>query len=62
MYVYLYFKGCDNICCDNGDCGCTENNCQYGMDTVFLSIVEKIKKTGNLGNDCKGLSAQVNFF
>merc|ERR1712029_565818 len=57
-------EGCDNICCDNGDCGCTQNNCDYGMDAVFLSIVEKIKKrkceAGNLEdcNDCKGLSAQ----
>ena len=59
-------NGCQNVCCSNGDCGCTENNCQYGEDAVFLSIVEKIKKTkckaGQLGDcGCKGLSAQVKF-
>ena len=53
------------VCCDNGDCGCSEDNCQDDQDRVFLAILEKIKKAeceaegrADCGNDCRGLSAQ----
>jgi len=53
------------VCCDDKSCGCSEENCQYGQDRVFLSLMEKIKKGKceagsriDCDNDCKGQSAQ----